>query len=82
VRGDNESSQLLLVCESVLLLFLVEIGDYIESELLCFGFAGNGLLICRLQLVYEKVCNQNKKTIKNHNYIIKTKALVLSCLLS
>jgi len=81
VRGDNESSQL-LVCESVL-LFLVEIGDYIESELLCFGFAGNGLLICRLQLVHERRrCAIRKKTIKNHNYIIKTKAEVFSCLLS
>jgi len=59
VRGDNEGSQLLLVCESVL-LFLVEIGDYIESEFCVFR--ETGCFICRLQLAYEKkeVCNQKK----------------------
>jgi len=41
VRGDNESSQLLLVCESVL-LFLVEIGDYIESEFCVSGLLETG----------------------------------------
>lgn len=40
MRGDNESSQL-LVCESVL-LFLVEIGDYIESEFCVSGLLETG----------------------------------------